>query len=109
MESGKQLGSEAAGGRRRRSEAFWREAIERQRDSGLTQQGFCDREGLVLSTFTRWCQRLSERTATQAGQSETQFVQLRPAAVTAEPIGERAVVHVRLDLGAGVSIEIVRH
>ena len=46
MDSGKQLDSEAAGRRPRRSEAFWREAIDRQRDSGLTQQGFCDREGL---------------------------------------------------------------
>ena len=110
MKSGSQFGSEAAVKRPRRGEAFWRKAIECQRDSGMTQQMFCDREGLALSTFTRWSQRLSERAVMQAEHDEVQFVRLRPsAAAESMGVGSGSALHVRLELGAGLSIEIVRH
>jgi len=38
----------------------WRERIKHQRESGLTQKGYCHKRGLALSTFRYWKQRLAE-------------------------------------------------
>lgn len=45
---------------RRRGEEAWRVLIEAQRASGLSDQGFCKREGLAISSFRRWQARLQE-------------------------------------------------
>jgi len=97
--------------RQRRGEAFWRSAIERQRASGLVQQEFCDQEGLALSTFARWSQRLSQRSAIEQLQGDAQFVQLTgPCVSQVEAADEQvAAMHIRLNLGGGLSIEIVRN
>lgn len=46
---------------RHRGEEAWRVLIERQSASGLSDQGFCKREGIPLSSFKRWQVRLQER------------------------------------------------
>jgi len=38
----------------------WRELIEEQRRSGLSQRAFCQARGLTVSTFYAWRQRLQE-------------------------------------------------
>lgn len=43
---------------KRRSAAFWKRAIEDQRQSGVPQSEFCEQHGLALSTFQRWRSRL---------------------------------------------------
>ena len=42
----------------RRSRAEWQRLLERFAVSGLTQAAFCAREGIGLSTFGRWRDRL---------------------------------------------------
>src|SRR5580704_14940188 len=45
-------------GRERRSESAWREIVERQAESGLTVQSFCEREGTKLASLYGWRSRL---------------------------------------------------
>jgi hypothetical protein len=35
-------------------EQFWREAVTRQRESGLSIKGFCAKEALAIATFFVW-------------------------------------------------------
>ena len=60
---------------RRRGEAFWRRALAAQRESGWSQQGFCDRHGLARSTFLRWQRRLGADVGPQP-QERPEFVEL---------------------------------
>jgi hypothetical protein len=95
-----------------RGEAFWRAALCRQHASGLAQRAFCGREGLAVSTFSWWSRRIA---SAQAPAGAVQFVEVTPTArrETGARIGsevetvERAV-HIRLDLGGGIVLEIVR-
>ena len=48
-----------------------------QRDSGSTQEEFCRRHGLALSTFHRWRQRLFEAEAPQEVSVRPGFVEVR--------------------------------
>ena len=45
-------------GRVRRSKDEWREVFVRFEQSGQTIEQFCAQQGLALSTFSRWRQRL---------------------------------------------------
>ena len=40
--------------RPRQSGAQWRTIIDRFNQSGMSQEKFCQREGLALATFARW-------------------------------------------------------
>jgi len=64
-------------GRIRRSKDQWREVFARFEQSGQTIEQFCAQQGLALSTFSRWRQRLrsNSRKATQ-GSPEAVFVEL---------------------------------
>ena len=44
--------------RPRRTEAQWKRTFEKYGRSGLTQEEFCDREGLALATFATWRRKL---------------------------------------------------
>lgn len=46
-----------------RSAHQWREILDRFASSGLTQEQFCAREGLALSTFYSWRAKLSTASA----------------------------------------------
>jgi hypothetical protein len=84
-------------------EFFWRKAVQRHRDSGLTQAAFCQKEGLNQNNFCWWKRELARRDIEQASElpNSTQdlFVPLNvvapAAAETNTPIAE-------LDLAAGV-------
>ena len=87
-------------GRRRRDpakEAFWREAVPRQRQSGLGVRAFCDREGLKATAFYFWKREIGRR---DAGRLRTgrvvrkpgpAFVELLPAAPVPEPARQSEV------------------
>lgn len=64
------------GRRERRNRGQWVEVFRRFGSSGQTVREFCRREGLALSTFQRWRQRLEPVTAAE-------FVELVPASVPA--------------------------
>src|SRR3954471_20797521 len=57
-------------GRRRRDpakEAFWREAVSRQRQSGLGVRAFCAGEGLKVPAFYFWKREIGRRDAGRPG------------------------------------------
>ncbi len=55
----------------KRTESEWQAIIKKFEKSGLTIKDFCVSEGLVLSTFKRWQQNLSDKLPAQ-------FVDLSP-------------------------------
>lgn len=89
----------AAGTQRRHGlgrdrEAFWLDALSRQRATGLGVRAFCAREGLREATFYRWRREVGRRDAPA-------FVELRPAPPT-EP--EPAVAAVAQPADAPVEL-----
>ena len=100
-------------GRERRSESAWRGIVARQAESGLTVHAFCEREGIKSASLYGWRSRLRDdvrhgsvlRRASKTRRSE-------------KPVGEfidlgalgssRSRFEVRLDLGGGVLLHLVR-
>jgi hypothetical protein len=99
--------------RQRRSESAWREIVARQEQSGLTVQEFCEREGLKTASLYGWRVRLRQE---PAGKSAAPPVSGRSHAekVSGEFIDLGAIdsscsrFEVRLDLGGGVLLHLVR-
>jgi len=115
MAAGGGITSDEGGKRRRLTECAWRELFHRFSGAGLTVEAFCQREGLSRSSFNRWRSRLPMRSGTVAAtavgasdkrQSAAPFVDLGllGAAGTAAPAG----LEMRLDLGGGLSLTLVR-
>lgn len=99
--------------RQRRSESAWREIVARQEQSGLTVTEFCEREGLKAASLYGWRVRLrqeatdkkaSPRRSSRAPGEKTpeEFIDL--GAIGAG----RSRFEVRLDLGGGVLLQLVR-
>ena len=44
-----------------KKERLWQQCVSAWQGSGLTQEEFCNRRGLALSTFTLWRRKLKER------------------------------------------------
>ena len=96
--------------RRRRGEKDWRELMERQGQSGLSVQAFCRQEGLNAWTFYGWRSRM------RAGASDKELV-VSGSAATAPAAGfidlgalgsGSSRCEIRLDLGGGVVLQLVR-
>ena len=99
--------------RQRRSESAWREIVTRQEQSGLTVTAFCEREGLTTASLYGWRVRLRQ-TATSKKTSPSisdrarverpseGFIDLGAIGAT------RGRFEVRLDLGGGVLLQLVR-
>ncbi len=105
--------------RRRLDEASWRAVMERFAASGSTVGDFCTREGLSASAFYRWRARLAaDRTSSVvarsvgrspvpvAAPSSAGFIEL--GELGGPPRAEGLAVELRLDLGGGVVLQIVR-
>jgi transposase-like protein len=99
--------------RQRRSESAWREIVARQEQSGLTVQEFCEREGLKPASLYGWRVRLRQQTiakrpspqtskSTRTEKASEEFIDL--GAIGAS----RGRFEVRLDLGGGVLLQLVR-
>ena|SRR5579862_3080207 len=99
--------------RQRRSESAWREIVARQEQSGLTVQEFCEREGLKAASLYGWRVRLRRE---PAGKSVSSPVARRARAEKVSggfiDLGaidpSRGRFEVRLDLGGGVLLHLVR-
>ena len=96
---------------RRRSVETWGELVARQARSGLSVQAFCRQERLNTWTFYGWRSRLRGRTARAetaavGGSRETEptagFIDLG-ALGSSSPRCE-----IRVDLGGGVVLQVVR-
>jgi putative transposase len=100
--------------KRRRDARAWGEVIERFVGSGLSVPGFCAREAISASSFYRWRSLVQagvgQRKQPQEGvmiasapaSSATGFVELG----TLTPSGGR--IELKLDLGGGVLLQLVR-
>ena len=107
---------EAKRTRRHLSEQAWREVFDRFDGSGESVTRFCKREGLHTSSFQRWRQRLAATAAvpmtTQARKPReatrqapvANFIEMGPVAA-ADSVGR---LEVRLDLGDGLVLQLVR-
>jgi putative transposase len=97
----------------RRSESVWREIVGRQTESGLTVQAFCEREGIKAASLYGWRSRLRDdvqnrsvpRRAPRTQRSEKpveDFIDLDALSSGSSRF------EVRLDLGGGVLLHLVR-
>lgn len=97
----------------------WQERLEKQKESGLSVELFCLREGLSRSTFYRWVKQLKDGIpesvlAQQAAQEESDsggaaFV---PVTLKASPVEielpNGGVVRLPLGVGQVVLVEVIR-
>ena len=101
----------AGRGRKRRSvekERFWREAVERQRASGLGVRPFCRREGLSESSLHAWKRTLrkrdADRSATEKPASDAAVA--REAFVPVSVIEERAAAPIEIVVPGGYAVRV---
>jgi hypothetical protein len=95
----------------RRSEHEWRDVFARFERSGQTQEQFCTDQGIVLSSFTRWRQKLRHRSPNQAVAASQEIPTVAVAdALFVELSSERAEQcwDAELQLGAGVVLRLRR-
>lgn len=102
--------------RRRLNSQSWQVLLDRFDGAAMTVEEFCVREGLARSSFTRWRSRLRPaalRAATPlaaaqpvADVAKASFVDL--GLLGAAAAGEPAALDLRIDLGGGVSLHLVR-
>ena len=100
-------------GRERRSESVWREIVGRQTESGLTVQAFCDREGIKSASLYGWRSRLRSdvQNRSVSGRAPRTQRSEKPAGdfIDLGALGSgRSRFEVRLDLGGGVLLHLVR-
>ena len=100
--------------RQRRSESAWREIVARQEQSGLAVQEFCEREGLKAASLYGWRVRLRREPAGKNTSARISRRRARAEKVSGEFIdlgaidSSRGRFEVRLDLGGGVLLHLVR-
>ncbi len=89
----------------RHSEDEWRELFLRFEHGGQTREQFCADEGLAVSTFSRWRQRIqAQGHANTKLPSDAVFVALSSA--DAPPDAVASPWDVELQLGAGVFLRL---
>ncbi len=90
----------------RRGEAFWRRAVMAQRDSDSTQEDFCRRHGLALSTFHRWRQRLRGLGAPQHVSVRPSFVEVKARPERTSPPSTDGEAGFELEFSSGVCLRL---
>jgi transposase-like protein len=93
------------GKRVRRDEAQWRGLVTEHERSGLSQAAFCEREGLCAQSLSNWRRRLGS--SIEAATTEPALSFLEIGRSHAKPL-DGAGVRVRVELGAGIVLEISR-
>lgn len=95
-----------------RGEKWWRELVARQAASGLSLREFCRRESLSAWSLYEWRSRLRARKEQQSKPTPVAAAAQSQAPGTFIDIGAleggRARCEIRLDLGGGVVLEVVR-
>ncbi len=106
-----------AGKRRRLGERGWREMLRRFDAESATVDEFCQREGVSQSSLHRWRARLAsapsgdtalERSPSRKPQkaAASDFVDLGALAAGGVSVEQR--LELKLDLGAGLTLHLVR-
>ncbi len=95
--------------RRLRSAQAWGELVKQQKTSGLSVPAFCRREGISPWTFYDWRSRL-RKARPQRTESPPVPVRQAPGFIDLGALGACAAQHweVRLDLGGGIVLHLVR-
>ena len=109
-------GSKPGQTRRRLDEQMWRAVLARVDGAGMTVQEFCLREGLTRSSFTRWRARLraGSKWLPAPAVSKAAAPAPKPSFVAlgllgaAAPAAAHAAVELRIELGGGLSLHLVR-
>lgn len=100
--------------RRRLDVDTWRGVFERFDAGDLSVAQFCHHEGLCVSSFHRWRSRVGARTVptppisrfeASCPQESAGFVELGAI----RQASAASALDIRLDLGGGVTLHIVRH
>ena len=97
-------------GRRRLGASAWRAALGRFAHSDMTVSAFCKRERVCLSSFYRWRSILGSNEGEPSAVDRAVTVAQRPAPfVDLGPLGASGSrLEVRLDLGGGLMLSVVR-
>jgi hypothetical protein len=90
-----------------RNEAQWRSLLARFSDSGLSVGAFCGREALSTASFYRWRGLIERHDGGEALAVHGKSAFLDLGAVRGEA-ARGAPVELRLDLGGGLSLHLVR-
>jgi len=99
------------GEQRRLGIEVWRGLVAKFADSGLTARAFCAQEGVSIWSFNRWRSRLA---GVDAVASSAKRNHATPAAPFVDlgtlnaPRAKSERFELRLDLGAGVTLHLVR-
>lgn len=91
--------------RRHRSAAEWRTLISAHERSGLNQEAFCENEGVSTTSLANWRKRLRIQ-GDAAPVERTQSPSFIEIGSTIRPLD--AGIKVRLELGAGIVLELSR-
>ena len=98
---------------KRRSGETWRAMVARFAQSGLTEEAFCGGEGVSPKLFHRWRMKRGKGTPRAPVEKSAQVV--TPSPVSAAGFvdlgslkGSGSKLEMRLDLGGGVLLHVVR-
>lgn len=91
-------------------ERAWRELMQRFDGSGTSAIEFCKRERLNRATFHRWRERLMAESSVDTSTAQRQasaagFVDLGALAMADNAMGR---LEIKLDLGSGLTLHLVR-
>ena len=105
--------------RRRLDEQSWRAVLVRFDGAAMTVEEFCRREGLTRSSFARWRSRLRtdpKRRTPALAVAKSAALAPKPSfvdlgllgAAASVPAADHAGLDLRIELGAGLSLHLVR-
>ncbi len=98
--------------RKRRSAEMWLAMVTRFAQSGLTEEAFCEGEGVGVKLFHRWRTKRGKVTARTVVDKPARVAPspvLVPGFVDLGPLKEAASrLEMRLDLGGGMLLHVVR-
>ena len=96
----------------RRNEVKWRALLSRFSASGLSVAAFCEREAVSTASFYRWRGLTGQRDGGEivTVPNPSAFVDMGTLGTPpSAPISFPAPLDLRLDLGGGLSLHLVRH
>lgn len=89
----------------RRTPEQWQSILNEQANSGLSQAAFCQRNAIAFATFQTWRKKLNSPTVNTSA-SFVEVPRTEPDGAQALPLDQG--LRVRLELGAGVVLELSR-
>lgn len=88
-----------------RSRAQWQDLMAKFHESGQSISVFCQREAITKSSFYHWRAQLANTALPSSSDTDSAFVDIGP--LTTTPARAERLER-RLDLGAGLTLTLVR-